>query len=130
MAVIKAISVPFDNNINFVCEHTHVYRQCKMHSIIMKNSYPVTMISCGNITLTDFEVVVKWLQSNSTTDEAEESTTIYHCAESISMSQTVSIVCSSDGVSRWNTDPDSHGCVFNNYTRELEGPEGKPGLEI
>ena len=36
---------------------------------------------------------------------------VYHCAESISTNQTVSSVCSSDGVSRWNPDPTSHGCV-------------------
>ena len=80
--------------------------------------HAVTTITCGNIKLTDIELVQQsW---NSTTDEPEITTTTYHCAESISKDQTVSIVCSSDGVSMWNTDPSSHGCVDNSTETECK----------
>ena len=74
------------------------------------------MITCGNIKLTDFELVKQ--QTSSITDEHEESTTTYHCAESISTNQTVPVVCSSDDDSRWSTDPSSHGCVVNGTETE------------
>ena len=67
----------------------------------------IVTITCGNIKLVDIELET----IPSTVLNTIGSMTIYHCAESISANQTVSSVCSSDGVSRWNPDPTSHACV-------------------
>ena len=46
-----------------------------------------------------------------TNGETERSTTLYHCAEGVSTDNSVLAICSSEGASRWSTDPSSHGCI-------------------
>ena len=67
------------------------------------NIYSAT-ITCGSIKLTDIELELH-------NSDTSTSSLIYHCAESISANQTITSVCSSDGDSLWNPDPDSHGCT-------------------
>lgn len=62
-------------------------------------------ISCGNISLIDFELE----QHSSSTSEGF--TMLYHCAGSLLANQSISLVCSNDESSRWSADPSSHGCI-------------------
>ena len=94
------------------------FRKCDVHYCLAYTFIYAVTITCGNIKLTDIELVRIQQSSNSTTDELEETMTTYHCAESISMDQTISMICSSDRVSRWNVDPSSHGCIGNNTETE------------
>ena len=71
--------------------------------------FPAT-ITCGNIKLTDIEVKLH------TSDNFIISSLVYHCAESISVNQTITSVCSSGGDSLWNPDPASHGCANISHT--------------
>ena len=103
---------------------------CKLYGLFNFSFYPVTMITCGNIKLTDIELVQQSSNYATNLDKPEITTTIYHCAESISMDQTVSIVCSSNRVSRWNADPSSHGCIGNSTETDSEGTLWKNDVHV
>ena len=67
--------------------------------------YNIATVTCGNIKLTDVELELH-SPDNSTS-------LLYHCANSISdsVNHTIISVCSSDGDSKWDPDPASHGCT-------------------
>ena len=98
--------------------HTHTHTHAHIHKHTL--TYTVT-ITCGNFKLTDIELVQRSADTATVNDATESLTTLYHCAEGVTTDNSVSSICFSDGVSRWNTDLANQGCTSSGASTDSAG---------